>query len=88
MRIFLILAILSITLAANTTTKTLVILDNKNLEQTHKKFFSQLEEFGPVTFAYTFQKEIKLTYYDEYLYDQLVVMSTSEKCKPVKPRRN
>lgn len=55
--------LLQIALTLNNT-RTLVVLDNRNLLQTHKTFFGKLEKAGEVTFAYTFDKDIKLKYYE------------------------
>lgn len=60
-------------------TKTLVVLDNKNLHGTHSEFFKQLESYGTVEYAYSFDREIKLKYYDEYIYERLIIMCTSHK---------
>ncbi len=60
-------------------TRTLVVLDSRGLLETHKRFFHKLEQFGEVTFAYSFDKEIRLKYYEEYIYDRIVLMCTSQK---------
>jgi len=60
-------------------TRTLVVLDSRGLQETHQRFFHKLEQFGEVTFAYTFDKEIRLKYYEEYIYDRVVLMCTSQK---------
>jgi hypothetical protein len=64
MKIILLLIFTVCSLAMNISTKTLVILDNKDLQRTHSKFFKKLESYGQLTFAYSFDKEIKLKYYD------------------------
>lgn len=64
--------------------KILVVLDNKQLLETHSQFFTLLKETGSeneVEFAFSFGKDnIELKYYDKFRYDHIVVMCTSEKC--------
>lgn len=79
MKAYLLGLLVSIVVSANITSKTLVLLDNDNLRNTHSTFFKKLQKFGEVSFAHANQKEIKLKYYDEYLYDQIIIMCTSSK---------
>jgi hypothetical protein len=79
MKVLLALAVVLSCVAALNITKTLVVLDNKNLHGTHSQFFKKLEAYGTVEYAYSYEKEIKLKYYDEYLYERLVLMCTSQK---------
>jgi len=47
--------LLQVALALNQT-KTLVVLDSRSLQQTHKRFFEKLEQHGEVTFAFSFDR--------------------------------
>lgn len=57
------LLLLQLALTLNNT-RTLVVLDSKNLQQTHSRFFKKLEQLGETTYAYSFDKEIRLKYYE------------------------
>lgn len=62
--------------------KILVILDNKQLEDTHSQFFELLkgEKNHQVEIAYSFgRSNIELKYYDRFRYDHIIVMCTSDK---------
>ena len=62
--------------------KILVILDNKQLEQTHSQFFQLLKAEGrhQVEIAHSFgRNNIELKYYDRFRYEHIVVMCTSDK---------
>ncbi len=64
--------------------KILVIVDNKQLEQTHSEFLELLkgQRGHEVEIAHSFGKNnIELKYYDRFRYDHIVVMCTSDKGK-------
>jgi hypothetical protein len=63
MKAIIVLVLVVCSLAVNIS-KTLVILDNKELHKTHSQFFKKLEGYGHLTFANSFDKQIKLKYYD------------------------
>ena len=50
-----VVVLLQVALALNQT-KTLVVLDCRSLQQTHKRFFEKLEQHGEVTFAFSFDR--------------------------------
>jgi hypothetical protein len=77
-RLIAVVVLLQLALALNNT-RTLVVLDSRSLQQTHTRFFQKLESLGEVTFAYSFEKDIRLKYYEEYIYDRIVLMCTSQK---------
>lgn len=79
MKVVLVIALALLSVSALNVTKTLVVLDNKNLHGTHSQFFKKLEEYGTVDYATSYDQDIKLKYYDEYIYDRLVLMCTSQK---------
>lgn len=64
--------------------KILVIVDNKQLEDTHSQFFGLLKGDGrhSVEIAHSFgRNNIELKYYDRFRYDHIIVMCTSDKGK-------
>ena len=62
--------------------RVLVVVDNRNLEETHSQFIESLKLGGEnsVSVAYSFGIDaIKLKHYDQHKYEHIVVMSTSDK---------
>lgn len=82
------LALLCLILALANTSRILVILDNKNLEQTHSEFFKLLAHNNELEFAYSFGKNnIELKYFDRFRYEHIVVMATSAKCNTLSTQK-
>lgn len=76
------LLILSLLILLVVGDKILVILDNKQLEDTHSQFFGLLKGDGrhSVEIAHSFgRNNIELKYYDRFRYEHIIVMSTSDK---------
>lgn len=64
--------------------RVLVVLDNRNLENTHSRFLDLLRNKGKnnVEIAYSFGSQaIQLKYYDQHKYEHIVILGTSDKGK-------
>lgn len=76
----ILLFVLSVTTIA--TNHVLVILDNANILDTHSQFLELLRAKYNVELSYVFGKEkIELKNYDQFRYQHIIVMCTSETCK-------
>jgi oligosaccharyltransferase complex subunit beta len=60
--------------------KTLVILENNNIKNTHSQFFEQLKKRGyELEFSLSSNPKNKLLEFGEYIYDNLIIFAPNVK---------
>ncbi len=76
--IFLLLTVISSTLCTLNGKKTLVLLENLAIKETHSVFFSDLSSRGyQLVFKLADDSSLALSKYGEYLYDSLIIFAPS-----------
>ncbi|KAM7404364.1 hypothetical protein PAMP_011716 [Pampus punctatissimus] len=76
--VFLCLSLLSVVHCASADGKTLVLLDNLNIRDTHSIFFRSLADRGfDLTFKTADDPSLSLIKYGQFLYDHLIIFSPS-----------
>lgn len=77
-RILFLVALVSLSMATKSGKKTLVLLDNLAIKDTHSIFFSDLTSRGfQLTFKMADDSSLALSKYGEYLYDHLIIFAPS-----------
>jgi oligosaccharyltransferase complex subunit beta len=80
MKIFLIISIFLFVYISTESKKTLVIIQEENIKNTHSQFFNHLEKRGyQLQFTLSTNEKNTLINFGEYLYDNLIIMAPQTK---------